>query len=334
MGAPNDHYTPPTRGIFALLPSALTPYAELMRLHQPAGCYFYYCHYVIGLSFAACVTPSPPTPWRLVVQAIYFMPWVLIFRGAMCTWNDNVDHDLDRQVARTRLRPIARGSVTTVQGHVFVLLQLAVGGIVLQVLSPSCLVYAAITTLMGLAYPFCKRVTHFPQVFLGLGFSLAIFMTGAALQVDFLLPHPSNDDDGRRRRLAAQCLYAASVLYTVLVDTLYAYQDREDDIKAGVGSLAVQLGRKSPKVIFSLMAAAQIVCLVTVGILSQFSAIYFVGTCGITALVLVSMISLVNLTDPASCAWWFGPGSCLLGASMAIGMFGEYAKRHVSSAYF
>ncbi|KAJ6012982.1 hypothetical protein N7522_003337 [Penicillium canescens] len=331
MGAPNE-YEPPTQGIFALLPSALTPYAELMRLHRLAGCYFYYCHYVIGLSFAACVAPSPPKPSLLVVQALYFMAWVLILRGAMCTWNDNIDHGFDRQVARTRLRPIARGSVSTVQGHVFLLLQLVVGIMILQVFPPSCLFYAAITTLAALFYPFCKRVTHLPQVFLGLGFGLAIFMTGAALNVDFILQHSSNGGDGHRHRLAALCLYVVSVLYTVLVDTLYAYQDMEDDMKAGVGSLAVRLG-KSPKLVFSFMAAAQVIFLVAVGILSQFSAIYFVGSCSTTALVLVSMVSLVNLTDPASCAWWFGPGSCLLGASMTIGMIGEYAKRQVSSAY-
>ncbi|KAE8320782.1 UbiA prenyltransferase family [Aspergillus sergii] len=324
-------YTPPRHGFFALMPQAWVPYAELMRLDRLAGCYFYYLHYAIGLGFAACVSPTTPDPMLVLRLATSFMLWVVVFRGTMCSWNDIVDGDLDRQVARTRFRPISRGAVNLSQSCIFLLLELCMCGLILIYCLPSdCLFYVAITTVMALIYPFCKRVTNYPQVFLGLGFGVSIFTTGAALGVDIMKPRKIMLDTLilDHQRWATLCLFGFSVCYTVLLDTLYAYQDVVDDVKAGVMSLAVRLGQKS-HISLAALAVTQIVCLVAVGCLSQLSAMYFIASCGGATVVLACLLFRVDLSDPASCAWWFGPGSCFLGGVIALGLTGEYLLRYL-----
>ena len=112
-----DKYQVPNS--ISFLPPSWIPYAELMRLDRPAGFFAFYWHYIIGLSFAACISPEPPLVKPLLSYAIYLVVWVVILRGAVCTLNDILDQDFDRRVARTRYRPIARGAVTTLQGYLF-----------------------------------------------------------------------------------------------------------------------------------------------------------------------------------------------------------------------
>ncbi|KAH6675142.1 putative 4-hydroxybenzoate polyprenyl transferase [Halenospora varia] len=262
-------YAPPNTGIFSFLPPSWTPYAELMRLDRPSGYYAFYWHYLIGLSFASCIASPAPTLMTLTLHSAYLALWVLILRGAVCTWNDNLDQDFDRKVARTRFRPIARGAVTTTQGHIFTLLQTIVGGLMLVQLPASVSVYAAIMTIILTIYPLGKRLTDFPQVILGFGFAVPIFMCCAVLNVDPLLQADALDGtetDVLDVSAGGACLYGASVLWTIIFDTVYAHQDIRDDVKAGVKSLAVRLGDQT-KPTLAFLAAIQVGLLMATGYL-------------------------------------------------------------------
>ena len=322
-----SQYKPPRGGIFTILPTSWVPYAELMRLDRPAGYYAFYWHYIIGLSFAACIAVPPPTLTNLAILAAYLGFWVLILRGAVCTWNDNLDQSFDRKVARTRFRPIARGAVSTVQANLFTLLQLIVGAIILIPLPAECSIYAGIITIILVIYPLGKRFTDFPQAILGLGFALPIFLCCAIFEIDPLLQNNAGSDAETRSAhlTAAVFLYFAGALWTMIFDTIYAHQDINDDKKVGIRSLSVFLGGRT-KPVLSVLAAIQVALLVAMGVKCQFSTIYFMGSCTGAAVALFAMLRFVDLRNPTSCAWWFG-SSRLVGGSIAAGLLFEYMLR-------
>ncbi|KAL2820800.1 UbiA prenyltransferase family-domain-containing protein [Aspergillus cavernicola] len=334
-------YKPPSTPLFTILPSSWIPYAELMRLDRPDGFYAFYWHYAIGLGFAACLTAPPPTPSTLLSLSLHLALWTLLLRGITCTWNDNLDQEFDRRVTRTKNRPIARGAVSTMNAHIFTLLLIGLAGAVLVPLSREAVIHALGITVVLMIYPLGKRFTDFPQVILGVGFAMPVFMCCAVLGMQISLPFPwtcyttgtgtSGDGVGDgvlqiRAFPAAAGLFLVSLLWTVIFDTVYAHQDVKDDVKAGVRSLAVLLGGWT-KAVLSVLAAGQVMLLLWVGVMCQFSVVYFVLGCGGAGGVLASMLWLVKLDRPASCAWWFGPGSKLVGACLVAGFWGEYLVR-------
>jgi 4-hydroxybenzoate polyprenyltransferase len=192
-------------------------------------------------------------------------------------------------------------------------------------------------------YPLGKRVTDFPQLILGVGFAAAIPFSSAMVGVDpfdidgdgaflagsslneLLTGFSLNELLGRdlHRGGAVLSLCVASGIWTVIFDTVYAHQDRQDDIKAGVRGLAVRLGDHT-KLVCGALAVIQVALLVLVGNLIQLSWVYYVGTCTNVGIALAAMLILVDLDTPASCAWWFGQGTAIVGISMVAGFVGEY----------
>ncbi|KAI1396487.1 4-hydroxybenzoate polyprenyl transferase [Hypoxylon fuscum] len=328
-------YRRPSHGLFRFIPDAWVPYAELMRLDRQSGFWAFYWHYLIGIGFAINIQPfsSDLDLVSLVRLAAYLGLWTTVFRGITCTWNDNLDQDFDRQVARCRVRPIPRGAVTTMQAHFFTAVQIAVGACILYPYGQSILIHAAVDSVLLFIYPLLKRCTDFPQVELGFGLSYAIFLVAASVGKDPLAPllDSSLDLSARVSKVVASplaqsaaCLYVAGILWSVIFDTIYAHQDYLDDLKAGVKGLAVRLGRKGTKPACYIMGAAQIYCLFLAGQLAGFGLPYYAITCGATACTLARMIWATNLEDGASCAWAFGPGSAHVGASVSTGLMVEF----------
>ena len=331
-------YSKPSKGIFRFIPDPWVPYAELMRLDRLAGFWAFYWHYLIGLGFAINI---PPFSSELDLKGIVYLAahiglWTTVFRGITCTWNDNLDQDLDRQVARCRVRPIARGAVSTAQGHFFTAVQIAVGACILYPFSDSTLIHAAIDGIFLFIYPLMKRCTNYPQVELGFGLSYAIFMVAAMLGKDPLMPlfDSSLDLSARVSKVieaplaqSAACLYIAGIIWTVIFDTIYAHQDYNDDVKAGVKGLAVRLGRKGTKPACYIATAVQLYFLALAGQLAGFGALYYAISCGGTALLLARMIWVVDLEDGASCAWAFGPGSGYVGTAISAGFLADFFAR-------
>lgn len=335
MSTADIGYKKPSHGIFQFIPDAWVPYAELMRLDRPAGFWVGYWHYLIGLGFALNTDPfsSDMGVVSIVALTAYLAVWGIAFRGIFCTWNDILDQDLDRQVARCRVRPIPRGALTTYQALSFAAALTAAGVAIVSPAGPSTLTHGIVKGILFFFYPFLKRYTNFPQIELGLGLSYAIFLSASIIGKDPLAPlfDPSLVLLARVARIiespSAQStayLYAAGAIWCVIFDTIYAHQDYVDDLKAGVGGLAVRLGRRGTKPALYAAAVAQIYCLAMAGELSGLGNVYFAVSCGGAGLLLAWMIWKVKLEDSKSCAWAFGAGSMYVGASVTAGLLAEF----------
>ncbi|KAI1455510.1 putative 4-hydroxybenzoate polyprenyl transferase [Annulohypoxylon moriforme] len=310
-------YSDPTTGILSILPRPWIPYAQLMRLDRPAGFYAFYFPYLIGLAYSACVTPEPPEPISLLQLAGILLPFNILLRGAACTWNDTTDQHFDRRVARTRHRPLARGAVTTTQANLFTLTQLLALSLfhIFDFLPPPMTRHTVGAVILFGNYSLMKRVTHYPQVALGIAFAWAIFSTAAALRSD---PYPYD--------APTLALFGANVLWTVTYDTIYAHQDVADDAKAGVTSMALQF-QNSTKVVASVLSVAQVSLLGLCGIWAGFGVMYFIATVGGVAIVMTYYIYDVDLKCPESCGMWFHRQFWAVGAAFVAGFVGEYLTR-------
>ncbi|TGJ76803.1 hypothetical protein E0Z10_g10836 [Xylaria hypoxylon] len=330
-----EGYKRPTHGIFRFIPNTWVPYAELMRLDRQSGFWAFYWHYLIGLGFAVNAHPlSADIDLRTLFSlAAYLGLWTTVFRGITCTWNDNLDQDFDRQVARCRTRPIPRGAVTTLQAHLFTAIQIAAGAYILSPFQDSVLIHASVDAVLLFIYPLLKRCTHFPQVELGFGLSYPVFLVASMLGKDPLAPI-FDYSIGFSIRLSkvvesplarsAGYLYVAGILWCIIFDTVYAHQDYEDDLKAGVKGLAVRLGREGTKPALSIAAASQVYCLVLAGYHGGLGTPYYIVSCAGAAAMLVTMLWAVQLHNGKSCAWWFGPGSAYVGATITVGLMVEF----------
>ena len=308
---------PKSAGFLSLLPSSWIPYAELMRLDRPAGFYAFYIPYLLGLGYGACLTDSVPSPTHLLSLCGLFLVYSIILRGAACTWNDTVDQEFDRQVARTRLRPIARGAVSTTQANVFTVALVLTEIPVFMRLPAACAYHTIPINILFGGYALMKRITHYPQFVLGFPFAWAILMSCAALDVDPISHH---------RIVPTMSLFMANILWTMIYDTVYAHQDIRDDIKAGVKSMAIRFAN-STKELAATLATVQVALLFCTGWQAGLSPIYFVFTCGGTAVALAYMIAEVDLKEPSSCAWFFHRGFWYVGGSTMMGFAAEYVAR-------
>ena len=209
------------RGLIAALPPRLRDFAQLARFDRPIGWWLLFWPCAWGLLLA-----GGQGEWKL-------LGWLLLgsiaMRGAGCVFNDIVDADLDRQVARTALRPVASGRVSKRAAWVWLALLCLIGLVVLLQLRWQAQVVAISSVALVAAYPFMKRIMGFPQAWLGLVFTWGVPVGWIALRGD------------RLEVMAA--LYAGAVLWCVGYDTIYACQDREDDASVGIGSSALTLGQ-------------------------------------------------------------------------------------------
>ncbi|NJR78166.1 4-hydroxybenzoate octaprenyltransferase [Sphingomonas corticis] len=209
------------RGLVAALPPRLRGFALLARFDRPIGWWLLFFPGAWGVALAGGVVAR----WDLIA-------WLLLgsvaMRGAGCVYNDIVDRDLDAQVARTRDRPLASGAISLRSAWIWLVLLCLVGLLVLlQLRWPAALVSLAALAPVA-AYPFMKRITWWPQAWLGLVFSWAALVGWTEAWGSPTLP--------------GLTLYAGTVFWVVGYDTIYALQDREDDALVGIRSSALRLG--------------------------------------------------------------------------------------------
>ena len=205
------------------LPAAWRPYARLARLDRPAGSWLLFWPCAWGVALAGGVA----TDWALI---LWFGLGSIAMRGAGCVWNDIVDRDLDARVARTRNRPVASGQVGVRAALAFAVALALVGLVVLLQLRPLAQAVALASLGLVAAYPFMKRLTWWPQAWLGLTFNWGALVGWVAIGA----PAP-----------AMGLLYAAGITWTLGYDTIYALQDIEDDALAGIKSSARALGERA-----------------------------------------------------------------------------------------
>jgi 4-hydroxybenzoate polyprenyltransferase len=210
-------------------PGFVQPYLRLMRLDRPIGTWLLFWPCVFGLALGG-TGRGPQIGFDLRCLALFAIGSI-VMRGAGCTYNDIVDRDIDAQVARTRGRPLPSGAVGIRAAWIFLALQCAAGLVVLvQFNLPTILIGAASLVLVAI-YPFMKRVTWWPQAWLGLTFNWGA-LVGFAARTGHL-------------RWPAVVLYGACFFWTMGYDTIYALQDKDDDALVGVKSTARLFGSDS-----------------------------------------------------------------------------------------
>lgn len=206
------------------LPEKARPYAHLARLDKPIGTWLLAWPCMWSITMAA--VPGSLPDFKMMAL---FGSGALLLRGAGCTVNDLLDQDIDRKVERTRSRPIASGILTPFQGLCFLAFQLSLGlGILLQ-LNNFSRVLGASSLLLVFSYPLMKRLTFWPQAYLGLTFNWGALLGWAAVR-------------GSLDPAIVLPLYASGVFWTLVYDTIYAHQDKEDDVRVGVKSTALRFG--------------------------------------------------------------------------------------------
>jgi 4-hydroxybenzoate polyprenyltransferase len=217
-----------------LLPAPVRPYARLMRLDRPIGSWLLLFPCWWGLGLATDLVQD----WNanriagtVCLPAILFGVGAVIMRGAGCTYNDIVDRDFDAKVARTALRPIPSGQIGVRQAVIFLVAQLLAGFLILLTFNRFTILLGVLSLALVFTYPLMKRVTHWPQAFLGLTFNWGALMgwSAATGQLDW----------------PALALYAGGIAWTLHYDTIYAHQDKEDDALIGVRSTALKFGKNT-----------------------------------------------------------------------------------------
>jgi 4-hydroxybenzoate polyprenyltransferase len=212
------------RGFIGALPARLRPYASLMRLDRPIGTWLLYwpCAWSVALAGVG-------GRWDLF---LWLALGAFTMRSAGCVYNDLVDRDLDRRVERTRLRPLASGRVSMRSAWMLIGLLSLIGLLVLRQLNGIAAAIALASLAPVAAYPFMKRITWWPQAWLGLVFSWGALVGWPAVAESFGWP--------------ALLLWLGSIAWVIGYDTLYAIQDVEDDALVGVKSSARRLGDRAP----------------------------------------------------------------------------------------
>ncbi len=221
----------------AYAPAAARPYLRMMRADRPIGWWLLLIPCWWGAALAAVEAGHPaPNLWHLAL----FLIGAIVMRGAGCVWNDVTDRHIDAQVERTRSRPIPSGQVGVRAALAFMVALSLIGLIVLVQFNLATIVWGVASLGIVAIYPFMKRITHWPQVVLGLAFNW-----GALLAFTAVFGHPTP---------AAVLLYLAGIAWTLAYDTIYALQDIEDDAIVGVKSTARLFGTRSKPAIGAFFA--------------------------------------------------------------------------------
>lgn len=276
-------------GWITLLTTSWRPYIQLARLSSVSGVSLVYFPHLFGILHAAKAHASPPL--EVARASGLLLGGSFFFSNAAHAWNDLIDAPIDKQIARTKNRPIARGAISPRAAFVFTAIQ-SVGAAAHLLLFSSTTAVATIPTIVGTTYyPWAKRHTHFPQVVLGFCLAWGIVVAAAAIGVN----EPWAD-------ASVLCLVVSSALWTVIYDTIYAWQDVTDDVRTGVKSTAVLFQNKTKSLLWSLLALIGI-SLVLYGWLAELGVAYNFITVGGCLASLAAMIANVELKNEASC-WW------------------------------
>lgn len=273
------------------MPAATRSYLQLTRIDKPIGTLllFYPCTWSITL--ASFVTHAPLTV--PVWYTTLFGVGALVMRGAGCTINDLWDRNLDVAVERTKERPLARRDITPKQAIAFLGAQLSAGLAVLTQLNWYSILLGASSLSLVVVYPLMKRITHLPQLVLGLAFNWGALLGWSAVAgtVDWAIALP---------------LYAGGVCWTLVYDTIYAHQDKKDDVTVGIRSTALLFGERTRPILSALSGA-------TVGLVGYAGALAgaglpFAAGTGLAGAQLARVLWKTEFDDRESC--WKGFVGC------------------------
>ncbi|HJM60049.1 MAG TPA: 4-hydroxybenzoate octaprenyltransferase [Alphaproteobacteria bacterium] len=259
--------------------STLRAYARLARLQAPVGfmLLMWPCWWAVAL--------AGPQAWQTVRLVVLFFLGALVMRAAGCVWNDIVDRDFDARVARTRDRPIASGRISVRQGLVFMVGLALIGLAVLLTMGTTAIVVGMASLALILPYPLMKRITWWPQAWLGITFNWGALVGWAAATGSLAA--------------TALAMYAAGIAWTLGYDTIYAHQDKADDALIGVKSSARRLGPRT-KPALRLFYALTIAGLAVAATLAEAAWPAYLGI-ALGAGQLAWQIATLDTEDTANC---------------------------------
>jgi 4-hydroxybenzoate polyprenyltransferase len=281
------HDAPSNNWVYRVLPRPVWPYAQLARWDRPIGwqLLMWPCFWSAGLAANAAATLGTFSLGRFVFHLILFFIGAVAMRGAGCTYNDIIDHDIDMEVARTRSRPLPSGRVTRLQAKVFMVLQALAGLVVLLQFNGFSIFLGVFSLVFVAVYPFAKRFTDWPQFFLGLAFSWGAVMGWSA--------------EFGTVGMAAIVLYLGAIAWTIGYDTIYAYQDREDDELIGVRSTARRFGEHPRPWLFALYGLTVFLLFVSLA-LAGAGFLAYIGLL-VAAVMLFYQILVLDIHDTTQC---------------------------------
>ena len=263
-------------------PAAWQPYLRLARADRPIGVWLllWPCWWSLALA-ALNGGQAFPSLWLMLLFAI----GSIAMRAAGCTYNDIVDRDFDAKVARTASRPIPSGQIGVSQAKIFMVALSLVGLAVLLQLNAFSILLGISSLAIVALYPFMKRITHWPQIVLGLAFSWGALMGWAAVYGALAWP--------------PLLLYAGAVAWTIGYDTIYAHQDKEDDLSLGLKSTAIRLGAATTRWL-ALFYGVTILAILAAGLLAG-GGMIFLSVLAIAAGHLIWQALTLDVDDAQNC---------------------------------
>lgn len=275
-------------------------YWRLVRADRPIGIYLLLWPALWGLWVAAEGVP----PWWILTV---FVLGTVLMRSAGCAINDYADRDFDGRVSRTAQRPLATGLVSPREAvAVFVVLSLLAFALVLT-LNARTIAYSFVAVALAASYPFMKRYTHMPQLVLGIAFGWAVPMAFTALQ--------------NQTPPVAWVLFAATVIWALIYDTMYAMVDREDDMKVGIKSTAILFGRFD-RLVIGVLQLAMLGLLWQVGEMAGRGVVYQGALAGGAGLFAYHQW-LIRTRETGACFRAFLHNH-YFGMLVFLGLFGDY----------
>ncbi|WKX99481.1 hypothetical protein Q1695_014398 [Nippostrongylus brasiliensis] len=288
-------------------PTAVQPYLQIMRLDKPIGTWLLYwpCTWSIALATPAGQLPS-------LYYLALFGAGAVLMRSAGCVINDLWDKEFDKKVERTKMRPLACGSLTERQAVALLTGLLSTSLAVLLQLNWFSVAVGSASMFLVVGYPLAKRYTYWPQFVLGLTFNWGALLGWSAVQ-------------GSLSSAAPIVLYLAALQWTLLYDTIYAHQDKTDDIMIGVKSTALRFGENTKKWLSGFGTAA-VTGLGLTGYLADQTWPYYLALAG-TSAHFAWQIRTVNINDGQDC-WRKFKSNQWMGAILFAGIVaGTYLKK-------
>lgn len=230
-------------------------YLKLIRIDKSIGTWLLFLPCLFGLALV-----SKNQNIDVIYFAALFFIGAFLMRSAGCVINDIWDRDFDKNVERTKNRPIASSAISIKSAIIFLVILLSLAFLILLQFNLPTIILGFISLVLVAFYPMMKRVTFYPQLFLGLTFNLGILFASTQVLGRITLP--------------AFLLYLASVIWTIIYDSFYAYQDLDDDLKIGVKSTAIKFGAHPQKILFTLNII-YFLLLNLVGLLANLKFAYF-----------------------------------------------------------
>ncbi len=283
-----------------IMQSRLSLYSELIRLNRPIGILLLLWP---GL-WALWIAGEGEPPWWIV---LIFIAGTTLMRSAGCAINDYADRDLDGRVQRTKARPIASGRVSPREALMVAALLALLAFMLVLLLNNKTILMSFVAVVLAALYPFMKRYTHVPQLVLGMAFGWAIPMAFTALT--------------NQVPAVAWVLFAATVIWALIYDTMYAMVDRIDDLKVGIKSTAILFGEHD-RLIIGLLQLLMLGLLLWAGLLAGRGGWYWLGI-GMAALLFLYQQWLIRERAPDACFKGFLNNN-YVGMVLFAGLFLDY----------